>query len=90
MISGSNKRLTRSEVLALRGLRLPSAALKGLQRAGIYCQPAISVESRQATKGYVAGFKVQAATAEGQPRENREVIIPISMSPPVRCWRYAE
>jgi hypothetical protein len=53
MTSGTSARLTRDEVLALRGLRLPSAAVKGLQRAGIYCQPAISIEFRQATQDYV-------------------------------------
>jgi hypothetical protein len=46
-------RLTRDEVLALRGLRLPAVALKGLQRAGIYCQPAISIEFQQATQCYM-------------------------------------
>jgi hypothetical protein len=53
MTSGTSQRLTRDEVLALRGLRLASAALKGLQHAGIYCQPAISIAFRQATQGYV-------------------------------------
>ncbi len=47
------KSLNRDEVLALRGLRLPAVALKGLQRAGIYCQPAVSIEFQQATQGYV-------------------------------------
>lgn len=47
------KSLTRDQVLALRGLRLPSIALKGLQQAGIYCQPAISIQFRQATQDYV-------------------------------------
>lgn len=46
-------RLTRDEVLALRGLRLPPVTLKSLQRAGIYCQPAISIEFQQATPCYV-------------------------------------
>jgi hypothetical protein len=53
MTGRTNARLTRDEVLALRGLRLPSDALKGLQRAGIYCQPAISIEFRQATQDYM-------------------------------------
>lgn len=44
--------LTRDEVLALRGLRLPSVALRGLQRAGIYCQPAISIHFQTATRSY--------------------------------------
>lgn len=46
-------RLTRDEVLALRGLRLPAVALKALKRAGIYCQPAISIEFQQAAQLYV-------------------------------------
>src|ERR1043166_82630 len=41
------KGLSKIEVLALRGLRLPPIALKGLQRAGIYCQPSISIEFQQ-------------------------------------------
>ncbi len=47
------KTLSRDELLALRGLRLPSVALKGLKRFGIYCQPAISIEFQQATECYV-------------------------------------
>ena len=46
------KALTRDEVLALRGLRLPPEALRGLQRAGIYCQPAISIGFQTATRSY--------------------------------------
>jgi hypothetical protein len=46
-------RLNRDEVLALRGLRLPPIALKSLQRAGIYCQPAISIEFQQAAQCYM-------------------------------------
>lgn len=47
------KGLSKVEVLALRGLRLPAAALKGLQRAGVYCQPAISIEFHQQSRCYV-------------------------------------
>jgi hypothetical protein len=47
------KGLSKVEVLALRGLRLPPIALKGLQRAGIYCQPAISIEFQQQAQCYV-------------------------------------
>lgn len=47
------KGLSKVEVLALRGLRLPPLALKGLQRAGIYCQPAISIEFQQQAQCYV-------------------------------------
>jgi hypothetical protein len=46
-------RLNGHEVLALRGLRLPSVALKGLQRTRIYCQAAISIEFQQAAQSYV-------------------------------------
>jgi hypothetical protein len=53
MIEPKHSRLNLGEVLALRGLRLPHVALKGLQRAGIYCQPAISIEFQQATSCYV-------------------------------------
>ena len=45
--------MTREEVIALRGLRLPTAALKALQRAGIYCQPAISIEFQQGPQQYL-------------------------------------
>jgi hypothetical protein len=45
--------MTKDEVVALRGLRLPSVALKALQRAGIYSQPAISVEFQQASQFYL-------------------------------------
>lgn len=47
------KSLSGREVLALRGLRLPSIALKGLLRAGIYCQPAISLEFQQTSQCYM-------------------------------------
>ena len=45
--------LSKDDVLALRGLRLPAVALKKLQRAGIYCQPAISIEFQQRARLYV-------------------------------------
>jgi hypothetical protein len=47
------KGLSKVEVLALRGLRLSPIALKGLQRAGICCQPAISIEFQQQSRCYV-------------------------------------
>ena len=53
MTEPKQNRLTRDEVLALRGLRLPPFALKSLQRAGIYCQPAISIEFQSAAQCYV-------------------------------------
>jgi hypothetical protein len=45
--------LSKVEVLALRGLRLPPMALKGLQRVGIHCQPSISIEFQQRARSYV-------------------------------------
>ncbi len=36
--------LNKHRLLALRGLRLPFTALKGMRGAGIYCEPAISIE----------------------------------------------
>lgn len=53
MTEPKQNRLSRDEVLALRGLRLPSVALKSLKRTGIYCQPAISIEFQQAAECYV-------------------------------------
>lgn len=47
------KGLSKVDVLALRGLRLPTVALKGLQRAGVYCQAAISIEFQQQAQCYV-------------------------------------
>jgi hypothetical protein len=45
--------LNKSDVLALRGLRLPSAALKAMHRAGIYCQPTISIEFQTGSNRYL-------------------------------------
>ncbi|HET6840554.1 MAG TPA: hypothetical protein VFK06_02550 [Candidatus Angelobacter sp.] len=45
--------LSKRQVLALRGLRLPSPALKQLREAGIYCEPAISIEYLHLAKRYV-------------------------------------
>src|SRR5947209_19658482 len=52
MIAPKHNTMTSREVVALRGLRFPPAALKALQRAGIYCQPAISIEFQQASQQY--------------------------------------
>jgi hypothetical protein len=41
------------QILALRGLRLPAITLKGLQTAGIYCQPAVSIEHQHLARRYV-------------------------------------
>ncbi len=40
-------------MLALRGLRLPHAALKLLRESGIYCEPAVSIEYQSMAKRYV-------------------------------------
>jgi hypothetical protein len=45
--------LSKSEVLALRGLRLPPVALKAMQRAGIYCQPMVSIEFQKGADRYL-------------------------------------
>jgi hypothetical protein len=42
-----------NQILALRGLRLPAITLKGLQTAGIYCQPAVSIEHQHLARRYV-------------------------------------
>lgn len=57
--------LSTDQVLALRGLRLPSVALKGMQRVGIYCQPAVSIEFQQETQSYtIQGFESGGAIAQ--------------------------
>ncbi len=53
MAETKQNHLTREEVLALRGLRLPAAALKNLQRSGIYCEPAVSIEHQKIARRYV-------------------------------------
>jgi len=42
-----------TEVLALRGLRLPNVTLKNLRSRGIYCQPSVSIEHQHLAKRYV-------------------------------------
>ncbi len=53
MTNPKQDRLNKEEVLCLRGLRLSAISLKKLQRAGIYCQPAISIEFEQSAQRYV-------------------------------------
>jgi hypothetical protein len=53
MPTETTNRLSREQVLALRGLRLPSAALKKLQQSGIYCEPSISIEHQHLAWKYV-------------------------------------
>jgi len=45
--------MNHSQILALRGLRFPAIALKGLRTAGIYCQPAVSIEHQHLAGRYV-------------------------------------
>jgi hypothetical protein len=42
-----------NQILALRGLRLPSMTLKSLKTAGIYCQPSVSIEHQHLAGRYV-------------------------------------
>lgn len=56
--------LDRRQLLALRGLRLPHIALERLREAGIYCEPAVSVErqvqaGRYVIRGVESGGAVQ-------------------------------
>jgi len=50
MMQRSTSALSKAQLLALRGLRLPRIALQKLRELGIYCDPAVSVE-RQAQAG---------------------------------------
>jgi hypothetical protein len=45
--------LSKAEVLALRGLRLPALALKGLRQAGIHCDPSVSIQHQGHAQSYV-------------------------------------
>ena len=47
------KAMNHSQVLALRGLRLPAMTLKSLKTAGIYCQPSVSIEHQHLAGRYV-------------------------------------
>jgi hypothetical protein len=59
------KSLSKDEVIALRGLRLPSVALKRLHRAGIYWQPAVSIQFQQAMQSYaIQGVESGGAIAQ--------------------------
>jgi hypothetical protein len=53
MSTETTTRLSREQVLTLRGLRLPSAAIKQLQQTGIYCEPSISIEHQHLARKYV-------------------------------------
>jgi hypothetical protein len=47
------KPMNQTQILALRGLRLPAMTLKSLKSAGIYCQPSVSVEHQHLAGRYV-------------------------------------
>ncbi len=47
------KVMNHSQILALRGLRLPAMTLKSLKSAGIYCQPSVSIEHQHLAGRYV-------------------------------------
>ena len=58
-------RLSKAEVLALRGLRLPALALKRLRQIGIFCDPSVSIQhqghaQRYAIRGVESGGAVKA------------------------------
>lgn len=53
MLQTIHSRLTRQEILALRGLRFPAQVLKRLQRTGISAEPAISIEYQHLSRQYV-------------------------------------
>jgi len=53
MMQRSSSALTKAELLALRGLRLPRIALQKLRELGIYCDPAISIERQSQARRYV-------------------------------------
>ena len=57
-------RLSKSEVLALRGLRLPALALKRLRQIDIFCDPSVSIQhqghaQRYAIRGIESGGAVK-------------------------------
>jgi hypothetical protein len=49
----SSGKLNHSQILALRGLRLPAETLKTLKATGIYCQPSVSIEHQHLAGRYV-------------------------------------
>jgi len=75
--------LDKHQVLALRGMRLPATALKRVEQAGIYCQPAVSIEHQPTANRYVIrGVESGGAIAElgsycGFVREDGSFIPPL-------------
>ena len=45
--------LSKEEVRALRGLRMPALALKTLRQTGIYCDPSVSIQYQSHAQKYV-------------------------------------
>ena len=67
MTETKNNSLTlgRRQLLALRGLRFPHIALQKLRDAGIYCEPAVSVERQvQAGRHVIRGVESGGAVQE--------------------------
>jgi hypothetical protein len=61
----SSAKLNHSQILALRGLRLPAATLKALKETGIYCQPSVSIEHQHLAGRYVLrGVECGGAVAD--------------------------
>jgi hypothetical protein len=60
MTAEPQKPLSKPQVLALRGIRLPAFALKLLQQTGIYCDPSVSIEYQ-----YLAGQHVLRGRESG-------------------------
>ncbi len=53
MTAKPHLRLTKHQILALRGIRLPAVALKAMRGAGIYCDPSVSIEYQDLANKYV-------------------------------------
>jgi hypothetical protein len=64
MTAKSDLHLSKRQILALRGLRLPQSALKMLREIGIHCAPSVSIEYQDLAKNYVIrGRESGGATA---------------------------
>jgi hypothetical protein len=53
MTAKPHVRLSKRQVLGLRGIRLPALALKTMRETGIYCDPSVSIEHQDLAKRYV-------------------------------------
>jgi hypothetical protein len=53
MTAKSHLHLSKRQILALRGIRLPVSALKVLRETGIYCDPSVSIEYQNLARKYV-------------------------------------